>query len=65
VAAYARRIVGEALTQTRRALDRSVLLQELLGRAEGEKRLVLDLLARHRGRLDRLGVERIEADSPD
>jgi hypothetical protein len=65
VAAYARRIVGEALTQTRRALDRSELLQELLGRAEGEKRLVLDLLARHRGRLDRLGVERIEADSPD
>jgi tRNA-(MS[2]IO[6]A)-hydroxylase MiaE-like protein len=65
VAAYARRIVGEGLTQTRRALDQSVLLQELLGKGEGEKRLVLDLLDQHRGRLDRLGVERVEADSPD
>ena len=65
VAAYARRIVGEGLTQTRRALDQSTLLGELLGRAEGEKRLVLDLLDRHRGRLDRLGVERVEADFPD
>ena len=65
VAAYARRIVGEGLTQTRRALDQSILLQELLGRGEGEKRLVLDLLDQHRGRLDRLGIERLEADSYD
>jgi hypothetical protein len=65
VAAYARRIVGEGLTQTRRALDQSTLLQELLGRPEGAKRLVLDLLERHRGRLDRLGVEPLDADAPD
>jgi tRNA-(MS[2]IO[6]A)-hydroxylase (MiaE)-like len=62
VAAYSRRIVGEALTQTRRALDQSVLLRELLGRGESEKLLVLDLLARHRARLDRLGIERLEGD---
>jgi tRNA-(MS[2]IO[6]A)-hydroxylase (MiaE)-like len=65
VAAYARRIVGEGLTQTGRALDQSVLLQELLGRPDGAKRLVLDLLESHRGRLDRLGVEPVEADPPD
>ncbi len=64
VAGYARRIVGEALTQTRRALERTRVLRDLLGE-EGEKRLVLDLLERHRGRLDRLGIDRVEADLGD
>jgi tRNA-(MS[2]IO[6]A)-hydroxylase MiaE-like protein len=65
VAAYSRRIVGEGLTQTARALDQSTLLRELLGRGATEKRLVLDLLDHHRARLDRLGIERVEADSFD
>lgn len=60
VAAYARIIVGEALTQTRRALDETEVLQTLLGGEEGEKRVLLDLLDGHRRRLDRLGIEPVE-----
>ena len=62
IAAYARRIAGEALTQTRRALQQAALLREALGGDEGEKRMVLSLLERHRARLDRLGIERVEID---
>jgi tRNA-(MS[2]IO[6]A)-hydroxylase (MiaE)-like len=62
IAAYSRRIAGEALTQTRRALVEATRLREALGGDEGEKRLVLDLLERHRARLDRLGIERVEID---
>ena len=65
VAAYSRKIVGEGLTQTARALGESALLRELLAAAEGERRWVLDLLDGHRARLDRLGIERVEADSFD
>ncbi len=65
VAAYSRRVVGEALTQTRRALDASEALGALLGGEEGEKRILLDLLQRHRRRLDRLGIEPVEPDEPD
>jgi hypothetical protein len=60
VAAYARRVIGEALTQTRRALNESRVLRNLLGDQEGEKRLLLDMLDRHRARLDRLGIEPLE-----
>ena len=60
VAAYARRVIGEALTHTRRALDRSDVIRDLLGDEEGEKRMLLDLLQRHRARLDRLGIERVD-----
>ncbi len=62
IAAYARRIAGEALTQTRRALQQASRLREALGGDEGEKRMVLSLLERHRARLDRLGIERVEID---
>jgi tRNA-(MS[2]IO[6]A)-hydroxylase (MiaE)-like len=62
MAVYARRIAGEALTHTQRALSRTRLLRELLGGEEGEKRLVIDLLERHRVRMDRLGIEPVEAD---
>jgi hypothetical protein len=62
IAAYSRRIAGEALTQTRRALQQAARLRESLGGDEGEKRMVLDLLERHRARLDRLGIERVEID---
>ena len=60
LAAYSRRVIGEALTQTRRALDDTDALRSLLGGEEGEKRLLLDLLQRHRVRLDRMGVESID-----
>lgn len=62
IAAYSRRIVGEALTQTRRALVQAARLREALGGDEGEKHMVLSLLERHRARLDRLGIERVEID---
>lgn len=62
IAAYSRRIAGEALTQTRRALVQAGRLREALGGDEGEKRMVLSLLERHRARLDRLGIERVEID---
>jgi tRNA-(MS[2]IO[6]A)-hydroxylase (MiaE)-like len=65
IAAYARRIAGEALTQTQRALGEAPGLRGLLGGSEGEKRLVLDLLDRHRARLDRLGIEKVEEPEPD
>jgi hypothetical protein len=60
VAAYARRVVGEALTQTSRALNETGALKSLLGSDEGEKRLLLNLLQRHRERLDRLGIELVD-----
>ncbi|HYH27737.1 MAG TPA: ferritin-like fold-containing protein [Actinomycetota bacterium] len=60
VAAYARRVIGEALTQTRRALDATQALEHLLGTGEGEKRALLDLLQRHRERMDRLGIEEVD-----
>lgn len=60
VAAYARRIIGEALTQTRRALDETEAVRTLMGGEEAEKRLLLDLLQRHRGRLDRMGIEPVD-----
>jgi len=65
IAAYARRIIGEALTQTSRALDQATVLKDLLGGVDGEKRFLLDLLERHRVRLDRLGIERVEAEPGD
>lgn len=60
VAAYARKVVGEALTHTRRALDATEALEELLGGEEGVKRVLLDMLDHHRRRLDRLGIEPVE-----
>ncbi len=62
VAEYCRRIVGEAFTQTSRALGASPGLRALLGGPESGKRFLLSLLDRHRQRLDRLGIERIEED---
>lgn len=60
VAAYARRVIGEALTQTRRALNETGALGSLLGGDEVEKRVLLSLLQRHRERLDRLGIELVD-----
>jgi hypothetical protein len=60
VAEYARRVIGEAMTQTGRALGATTALRELLGDDEVEKRALLDLLDRHRRRLDRLGIEPVD-----
>jgi hypothetical protein len=60
VAAYARKVIGEALTQTRRALNETGALKSLLGSDEMEKRVLLSLLQRHRERLDRLGIELVD-----
>jgi hypothetical protein len=60
VAIYARRVIGEALNQTRRAVTATTVLRQLLGGQELEKRLLLDLLDRHRRRLDRLGIEPVD-----
>ena len=60
IASFARKIAGEALTQTRMAMTETQVLFDLLGGPEGEKEMVLRLLEGHRARLDRLGVERID-----
>ena len=60
IAAYARKVIGEALTQTRKALNETDALSELLGGLEQEKRLLLEVLERHRVRLDRLGIEAVD-----
>jgi hypothetical protein len=59
---YSQRIVGEAFTQTGRALEAAEGVRSLMGGEEGGKRFILSLLDRHRQRLDRLGVEAVEAD---
>jgi hypothetical protein len=60
VASVAGRIVGEALTRLRETLLDSNALALVLGGEEAVKDLVLELLARHRERLDRLGVDRVD-----
>lgn len=59
---YARRIIGEAITQTGRALEAGAGIRALLGGKENEKQVVISLLERHRQRLDRLGIEPVEED---
>jgi tRNA-(MS[2]IO[6]A)-hydroxylase (MiaE)-like len=57
---YTQRVIGEAFTQTARALEKAGGLRLLLGGAEGGKRFILGLLDRHRQRIDRLGIERVD-----
>jgi tRNA-(MS[2]IO[6]A)-hydroxylase MiaE-like protein len=59
---YAQLIVGEAFTQTGRALEATEGLRTLLGGDEAGKRVILSLLDRHRQRLDRLGIEPVDTD---
>jgi len=59
---YSQRIVGEAFTQTARALEATEGLRTLLGGEEAGKRFILSLLDRHRQRLDRLGIDPVETD---
>jgi hypothetical protein len=65
IASFARRIAGEALTQTRQAMTATLVLFDLLGGEEAQKELVLKLLEGHRARLDRLGVDPLEPDTGD
>jgi hypothetical protein len=57
---YSQRIVGEAFTQTARAMEATEGMRTLLGGHEAGKRFVITLLERHRQRLDRLGIETID-----
>src|SRR5438876_1012126 len=59
---YSQRIVGEAFTQTAKALGATQGLRALLGGEEAGKRFVLSLLDGHRQRLDRLGIDPLESD---
>jgi hypothetical protein len=59
---YVQRVLGEALTQTARALEATEGLRTLLGGEEAGKGFLLTLLDRHRQRLDRLGIEPVEPD---
>jgi hypothetical protein len=60
IRSYSQRIVGEAFTQTARALEATEAMKTLLGGHEAGKRFVLTLLERHRQRLDRLGIEAVD-----
>jgi tRNA-(MS[2]IO[6]A)-hydroxylase MiaE-like protein len=59
---YTQRIVGEAFTQTGRALEETQGLRTLLGGEEAGKRFILSLLDRHRQRVDRLGIDPVDTD---
>jgi hypothetical protein len=65
IAAFARKIAGEALTQTSQALTQTQVLFDLLGGQGAEKEMVLKLLEGHRARLDRLGVEPLDPETGD
>lgn len=60
ITAYARRVIGEAITQTGRALEATRGIRALLGGEENQKQVVLSLLERHRQRMDRLGIESVD-----
>jgi tRNA-(MS[2]IO[6]A)-hydroxylase (MiaE)-like len=62
IRAYTQRILGEAFTQTGRALVETQGLRTLLGGEEAGKRFLLSLLDRHRQRLDRLGIDPVDTD---
>jgi hypothetical protein len=59
---FSQRVVGEAFTQTSRAIGATEGLRALLGGAEAGKRFVIQMLDGHRQRLDRLGIEPVESD---
>ena len=59
---FSQRVVGEAFTQTSRAIGATEGLRALLGGAEAGRRFVIQMLDGHRKRLDRLGIEPVESD---
>lgn len=60
VAAVTGAIVGNALGRLREAIIESDALAVVLGGEEHVKDLVLELLGRHRERLERLGLDRVD-----
>ncbi|MHB8512876.1 MAG: ferritin-like fold-containing protein [Actinomycetota bacterium] len=60
IVATASRVVGEAINGVRDAVLASNSLEVVLGGPEGVKELVLELLGRHRERLERLGLDRLD-----
>lgn len=62
IRAYTQRVIGEAFTQTGRALEETQGLRTLLGGEEAGKRFILSLLDRHRHRFDRLGIDPVDTD---
>jgi hypothetical protein len=60
VAAVTGAIVGNALGRLREAIIESDALAVVLGGEEQVKDLVLELLGRHRERLERLGLDRVD-----
>lgn len=54
------RVVGEALNRLREAVLDSDALATVLGGEGAVKDLVLEILARHRERLERLGLDRVD-----
>jgi tRNA-(MS[2]IO[6]A)-hydroxylase (MiaE)-like len=59
---FSQRVVGEAFTQTSRAIGATEGLRALLGGDEAGRRFVIQMLDGHRKRLDRLGIEPVEND---
>ena len=57
---FAGAMVGEALNRFREALMASDALEVVLGGPDGVKEVVLELLGRHRERLERLGLDTLE-----
>jgi len=60
VAHYAAHMIGQGLNRFREALLASDTLEVALGGPDQVKEVVLELLGRHRERLERLGVETVE-----
>lgn len=60
IARYTGTMVGEALNRFREALLESDALEVVLGGPAAVKEMVLEVLGRHRERLERLGLERVD-----
>lgn len=60
IRSFAGAMVGEALTAFREALEAADALEVILGGPDGVKEAVLELLGRHRERLERLGLDTLD-----
>lgn len=60
VRTFAGAMVGEALNAFREALEASDAIEVVLGGPDGVKEMVLELLGRHRERLERLGLDTLD-----
>ena len=60
VRSYAGAMVGNAINAFREAIEASDALEVVLDGPEGVKALILELLGRHRERLERLGIDELD-----